>query len=473
MDTVQSSLTANPVLLTTFNTPYGKYCFICLPFGLSCSKDVFQKRMDQILEEYEGCIGIADDITIHVCTEAEHDAHLWKLMEVAWKYHLVFNPKKTQVKAPMVKFFGCLYDESVVHPDPEKVDAVHALPTPTNITEVQEFLGMVTYLSPFISGLSTLTAPLCELLKKDAEFSWEASYQTAFQCVKDADVSDPTLQYFDSSCPITVQVDATQVGHGAALLQDNKLVTFANKALTEVEHHYANIECEILAVVTEAEWFRNYVYSRPFTIESEHKPLESITKKSLAHTPAQLQHMLLCMKEYDYILCYHPGKEMTLPDTLSHFKPKPGPEIVLEIAIHHAFMSPFQKEALKLAFEMDVEMCALPDIIFSGWSNNIKEVPQLLHPYWQHCESLTVEDGLVFCGEALIIPTFEREKFLGTLHQSHQSITINTVACPWLCFLAWYQKAIVDAVWQCETCMRFQAQNAATPLTPTPAHSNP
>ena len=54
----------------------------------------------------------------------------------------------------MVKFFGCLYDESGVHPDPEKVDAVHALPTPTNITELQEFLG------PFIPGLSTQTAPL-------------------------------------------------------------------------------------------------------------------------------------------------------------------------------------------------------------------------------------------------------------------------------------------------------------------------
>ena len=158
-------------LLTTFNTPYGQYCFLCLPFGLACSQGVFQKRMDQILEEFEGYVGIADDITVHGSTEAELDAHLWKLMEVAQKYGLVFNPKKTQVKAPTVKFFGCLYDKSGVHPDPEKVEAVHALPTPFNITELQEFLGMVTYLSPFIPGLSILTVPLCELLNKDAEFS--------------------------------------------------------------------------------------------------------------------------------------------------------------------------------------------------------------------------------------------------------------------------------------------------------------
>ena len=149
--------------------------------------------MDQILEECEGYIGIADDIPIHGCTEAKHDAHLWKLMETAQKYALVFSPKKTQVKVPVVKLFGCLYDESGFHPDPEKVDAIHALHTPTNITEHQEFLGMVTYLSTFIPGLSTLTAPLHELLKKDAEFSWDASYQTAFQHVKDNVVSDTTL----------------------------------------------------------------------------------------------------------------------------------------------------------------------------------------------------------------------------------------------------------------------------------------
>ena len=81
-----------------------------------------------------------------------------------------------------------------------------------------------------------------ELLKKDAEFSWDASYQAAFQCVKDVVVSDTTLQYFAASCPITVQVDVSQVMLCAALLQDNKPTAFASKAMTEVEHWYANTE---------------------------------------------------------------------------------------------------------------------------------------------------------------------------------------------------------------------------------------
>ena len=63
-------------LLTSFNSPFSRYCFLQLPFGLVCSQDIFQKKMDQILEECQGCIGIADDITVHGSTEAEHDACL-------------------------------------------------------------------------------------------------------------------------------------------------------------------------------------------------------------------------------------------------------------------------------------------------------------------------------------------------------------------------------------------------------------
>ena len=94
-------------------------------------------------------------------------------------------------------------------------------------------------------------------------------------------------------------------------------------------------------------------------------------------------------------------------------------------------------------------------------------------PYWQHCESLIVGDGLVFCGEALIIPPSEREKVLGTLHQSHQGITKTQLLAHACVFWLGINKAIEESVWQCETYMRFQAQNAITPLTPTPTPSCP
>ena len=155
------------------------------------------------------------------------------LMHIAHKYDLVSNPQKTHVKVQAINFFGCLYDANGVHLDPGKVNAVHALPAPTNVIELQEFLGLVTCLSPFIPGLSTLTSPLRELLKKDADFIWNCTYNTTFEWIKEAVISDTILRYFDPSLPMTIQVDASQVGLSAALLQNGKPVAFASKSLTK------------------------------------------------------------------------------------------------------------------------------------------------------------------------------------------------------------------------------------------------
>ena len=301
-------------LLMTFNSPFGRYHFLWLPFGLVCSQNIFQKKMDQILKECQGCIRIADDITIHSCTGVEHDAYLQNLMWITHKYDLVFNPQKTHVKAQAVNFFGCLYDANGVHPDLGKLDTIHALPAPTSVTALQEFLGLVTYLSPFIPGLSTLTAPMHELLKKDTDFTWNHTYNATFQWVKEAVVSNTTLRYFDPSLPMTIQVDASQVGLGAALLQNSKPIAFASKALTETKCWYVNIERDMIAAIFGAERFQTYVYSRSFTIESDHKPLESISQKNPADMPANLQHILLCLQGYDYTIHYHPSKEMALPN---------------------------------------------------------------------------------------------------------------------------------------------------------------
>ena len=183
---------------------------------------------------------------------------------------------------------------------------------------------------------------------------------------------------------MTIQVDASQVGLGAALLQNGKPVAFASKALTKTECRYANIEREMLAAVFGVERFHTYVYGRSFMIESDHKPLESISKKNLADTPAWLQCMMLHPQGYNFTIHYHPGKEMVIPDTLSRFSPRPGPDLPLDITIHHARITPDCKEAFQQGFVNDPEMRALADLIITGWPEDIKEVPHPLHPYWQH-----------------------------------------------------------------------------------------
>ena len=193
--------------------------------------------------------------------------------------------------------------------------------------------------------------------------------------------------------------------------------------------------------------------------------------KETGRHPAQQQHMLLCLQGYGYIIYYHPSKEMALHDMLSCFSPCPGPDIPLDIAMHHAHLSPEQKEASQQAFVSDPD--ALTDVIITAWPDDIKAVPHPLHPYWQHHETLTVEDGLVLCEEGLVVPPLERERILQQLHQFHQGITkaqLLTCGCIfWPCI----NKAIEQDVCQCETCTQFQARNAAAPLTPTLTPSCP
>ena len=163
-------------LLTTFNTHRGRFRFVHLPFGLACAQDIFQRMMDQILDCCEGVIRIADDIFIHGKDDAEHDRRLHKFMKVAREHGLVLNKKKCEVKSNSVKFFGCVYDKHGAHPDPSKVSTIKQMPAPQNKGELQSFLGMVTYLSPFIPQLSSHTATLRGLLKTDVEYSWNATY---------------------------------------------------------------------------------------------------------------------------------------------------------------------------------------------------------------------------------------------------------------------------------------------------------
>ena len=205
-------------------------------------------------------------------------------MQIAREHGLVFNGEKCAIKQPSIKFFGWIYDKEGALPDPSKVAAIHNMPAPDSSTQLQKFLGMVTYLSPFVPSLSSFTAPLCGLLKKDAEFTWNKMYQDALDSVKSLVCSNTTLHYFGVCRPVIIQVNAYQKGLVAALLQDGCPVAFASKALTSTEQCYANIECELLACVFGAEWFCTYVYGCKFTIESDHKPLEQIMLKNLADT---------------------------------------------------------------------------------------------------------------------------------------------------------------------------------------------
>jgi hypothetical protein len=265
-------------LFTTFRTPFGRYCFIRLPFGLNISQDVFQQRMDEILEGLEGCICIADDICIVGSTEEEHDQRVIKLMERAKSQGLVFNSTKCAIKKMKVSFFGNVYTPEGIIPDPVKVKDIQQMPKPSSKDELQRFLGMMTYMGSFIPNLSAKSSCLRDLIKKDVPFIWDEQYQHAFDNLKNA-ITARSLAYYDVYKPLTLEVDASMKGLGACLTQNGKIVACASKTLSKTQANYSNIERETLAVLHGIERFNTYLYGRHFSVISDHKPLEVIFSK--------------------------------------------------------------------------------------------------------------------------------------------------------------------------------------------------
>ena len=264
--------------LTTFRTPFGRYCWKRLPFGLRVSQDIFQARMDEILEGLSGVVGIADDVAVFGATEAEHNHNLLKLMERAKQEGLVFNSTKCSIGNNKISFFGNEYTSEGICPDPKKIEAITQIPTPRNKEDLQRFLGLMTYLSQFIPRFSEQAHCLRDLLKKEVPWHWDADHQECFERLKESVLTTHTLQFYNAAQPVDLEVDASMKGLGAALVQGGKPVAFHSRSLTDCQSRYSNIEREMLAIVSGVQRFHTYLYGRPFNIITDHKPLVTICK---------------------------------------------------------------------------------------------------------------------------------------------------------------------------------------------------
>ena len=128
-------------LLTTFNTPWGKYRWLRMPFGLKVSGDIFQERLDRVLRLVPGGLRITDDIVIHGATENTHDGTVLVLCETARLNNLSLNSKKMQFKSTHCKFFGHRLTADVIKVDPKKIETIIQMDSPQNVSSLQSFIG--------------------------------------------------------------------------------------------------------------------------------------------------------------------------------------------------------------------------------------------------------------------------------------------------------------------------------------------
>ena len=272
--------------LTTFQTPFGRYRWKRMPFGISSAPEVFQRKMHELIEGMSGIEVVADDfIAVGYGDTFEaaqnHDKNLLLFLQRCKERNVRLDQEKLRLRQPQVLFIGHMATDQGLRIDPAKFRAIVEMPPPTDKLGVQRLLGLAQYLAKFLPHLSDTTKPLRDLTQNDAQWVWNEPQQTAFEKLKEMVTCTPVLRYYNLKEEVTLQCDASQSGLGAALMQNGQPVAYASRALTPAETRYAQIEKELLAIVFACERFDAYVYGRDLVnVETDHKPLKSLASAS-------------------------------------------------------------------------------------------------------------------------------------------------------------------------------------------------
>ena len=206
---------------TAFVTHNGLYEFLTMPFGLSNSGASFQRLMGYILRglEYRFALIYIDDIIIFSKSVEEHLSHPWDVFRRLREANVKLNPKKCNFVKQTVEYLGHVVTPAGISPNPDKVRVVQEFPTPSNLNELRNFLGLANYYRRFVKGCSHIAAPLNALTRKGVSFKWSEQCAVAFDKLKRALVSAPVLAYPNFCEPFLLFVDASSTGIGFTLGQ--------------------------------------------------------------------------------------------------------------------------------------------------------------------------------------------------------------------------------------------------------------
>ena len=474
----QISLDEESSRLLTFNTPFGRYSFTRLAFGISSAPEVFQKRINYVFGDIEGVYVVFDDLIIAAENDEQHDKIFRQLLERARQNGVRFNMKKLQLKVQTVKYLGNILTPDGVKPDPEKVSTILRMPAPTDSKGVQRFIGLLNYLSKFVPLFSDLTEPLRSIQKSDSDFVWSPACQDSFDRIKQKIVFAPVLQYVDVSKHTVIQTDASSKGLGSCLMQNGLPIAFASRALTDAETRYAQIEKELLAIVFACEKFSYYVYGRDVEVQSDHKPLEALFKKPLCSTTPRLQRMLMRLLKYHLDVRYTPGKQMHIADTLSRAYIQGEPTeaekdiasdicTVVNTVLFDFPASNKRLDELRVETGLDTELRQLKECLANGFC---ADLPPGVRHYGKFAQDIYELDGLLFVHGKLIVPSSMRTFMLNLIHEGHLGMDKCKSMAREILYWPGMNSDIESIVAKCSVCNSYRRKQQPEPLLP---HSPP
>jgi hypothetical protein len=265
------------------------------------------------------CLDYLDDI-VTGATFAEHLANLRAVLLRLREAGLRLKPKKCFFAMKEVEYLGYRVSERGISADPAKVKAVNDFPRPKDLKHVRSFLGLASYYRRFIHQFSKVASPLYALTRKDVPFVWTDACEKSFAQLKSLLTEAPILAFPDFSREFRLETDASGLGLGAVLSQEQpdgstRPLAYASRTLQPHKRNYAATEMEALGVVWAIKHFRQYLYGHRCHVHTDHEALKSLLNSP--HPSGKLARWGLAIQELDLVIHYKPGRTNQKADALS------------------------------------------------------------------------------------------------------------------------------------------------------------
>ncbi|UYV80283.1 K02A2.6-like [Cordylochernes scorpioides] len=303
--------------LLVMTTPFGKFRYNRLPFGLKISAQIFVEKMTNIFRDSFQNITYVDDLLIYADTIQEHNKKLKGILEKAKEKNIKFDLTKAQICLTKVRFLGHVISQNGIDPEPNKIDKLITFKRPEDKKSLQRIMGLYNYLEKFIPNLAASTSNIRGILRKNVVWHWGPKQDGEFDHIKECVRNAPSLAHFDKSKMLILQCDASKDAMGAALLQEDRPLAFASASFSDSQKQYSQIEKELLSVYYGCKKFEYLLSGHTFVVQTDHQPLLPLVKKPLSDISPRLQRLVMKLIAFDFKLQYKPGKYLIVADTLS------------------------------------------------------------------------------------------------------------------------------------------------------------
>ena len=305
----------------SFITRSGLWKWKVLPFGLTSAPATFQRLMEQVLHglHWKSLLLYLDDVIV---IAPDFQTHVQRLEEVLHRLRvagLKLKPSKCELFKHEVRYLGHVVSASGVATDPSKIEAIRGWPTPRDVKGLQAFLGTVGYYRQYLPDYATLAKPLTLLTGKKTPWTWTTVEESAFRKLKVGMTTAPVLGYPNPQLRYTLDTDASDVGVGAVLSQEQdgveRVIAYYSKTLAPPERNYCVTRRELLAVIKAVKHFRPYLYGQRFRLRTDHASLQWLCRR---HEPsAQVARWLELLSEFQYTIEHRAGPKHGNADGLS------------------------------------------------------------------------------------------------------------------------------------------------------------